>query len=173
MKHSLLFALMLAGAASSRAQSPLISELQQSYGQIKGALTAAAEKVSEADYSFKPTPQVRSYGEEVIHGADVQMLICATAKGEKNSIDKSKSDKASAVAQLKATFDYCDPIYASLTDASLSQIVKMFGRDRTTYGTLNFAIIHDNETYGTMVVYMRLKGIVPPTSEPRPGAGKK
>lgn len=173
MKPMLTF-LVLAGASTMFAQSdPLSTEVKQNYSRIKDNLLKGAEKVSEADYSFKPTPAVRTFGEVVNHIAEVQMSICGVAKGEDKKLDISKTDKASAVAGLKAAFDYCDPVYDALTDANGGQTVKMFGRERTKFGTLNFGVIHDNEMYGTMAVYLRLKGLVPPSSEPRGNMGKK
>jgi hypothetical protein len=91
------------------------------------------------------------------------------AKGEQKTGNAgTKTSKADLVAALKASFDYCDPIYNSMTDASGAAMVKMFGRDVTKLGVLNFNIAHDNEMYGTAVAYLRIKGIVPPSSEGRP-----
>lgn len=169
-----MLVLVFAGAATMFAQSnPLSTEMKQNYNQVKATLMRGADKVPAADYSFKPTPDVRSFGEVVTHIADVQMALCSAATGENKKIDTSKSDKAGAVAALKASFDYCDPVYDTLTDASAVQTAKMFGRDRTKLGILDMNVIHDNEMYGYMAVYLRLKGIVPPSSEPRGDMGKK
>jgi hypothetical protein len=129
--------------------------------------------MSEADYTFKATPQVRSFGEIVTHIAEVQAAICSAAAGEQKKFDLSKTDKAGALAELKEVFDYCDPIYNGLTDQAAAETVKMFGRDRTKFGVLDFGVIHNNEMYGTMVVYLRLKGLVPPSSEGRGMEGGK
>ena len=169
-----MLVLAFAGAATMFAQSnPLSTEVKQNYNQVKATLVRGADKVPAADYAFKPTPDVRSFGEVVTHIADVQMALCTAVTGENKKVDTSKNDKASAVATLKASFDYCDPVYDALTDASAVQTAKMFGRDRTKLGILDFNIIHDNEMYGYMAVYLRLKGIVPPSSEPRGNMGKK
>jgi hypothetical protein len=174
---TMLLALGIAGlcASSVFAQGPLSTELKQSYAMVKGNITKGAAKVADADYSFKATPQVRTFGEIVTHIADVQGALCATAKGDGKKFGPGPTDKAGAMAYLKSVFDYCDPIYDSLTDQNGLEMVKMFGRDRTKYGTLEFGIQHDNEMYGTMVVYLRLKGLVPPSSEGRgmEGGGKK
>jgi hypothetical protein len=90
------------------------------------------------------------------------------AQGEqKKGNAAGKTSKAELSAALKASFDYCDPVYDSMTDAAGAQMVKMFGHDKTKLGVLNFNIAHDNEMYGQMVAYMRIKGIVPPSSEGR------
>jgi hypothetical protein len=75
-------------------------------------------------------------------------------------------------AALKGSFDYCDPLYEGLTDASATQMIKLFGRDQTKLGTLYFNVIHDNEMYGQVAVYYRLKNMVPPSTADRAGAGR-
>lgn len=168
MKSSLLFLLVVAGSPAIYAQSnPLSSAVKQNYNNIKNNLLKGAEKMPEADYTFKPAPESRTYGAVVTHIAAVQGLICASAKGEDKKFDDSKTGKADAVALLKAAFDYCDPIYDSLTDANGLEMAKMFGRDNAKFNILDFGVMHDNEMYGTMAVYLRAKGQVPPSSEPR------
>ena len=170
----MMFLAALTGAAGLYAQSnPFSTEVKANYNSIKNNLLKAADKVSEADYDFKATPDVRTYGQLVGHVADAQLGICGAAKGEQKKGEAGqKTSKADLVAALKESFDYCDSAYEALTDAEGAQTVKMFGRDRTKLGVLDFNVIHDNEMYGTMAVYMRLKGIVPPSSERPMGQGK-
>jgi hypothetical protein len=95
-------------------------------------------------------------------------MLCGMAKGEPKRGDaESKKTKVELTAALKESFDYCDSVYNSLTDADAVQMVKMFGRDVTKLSVLNFNIAHDNEMYGTAVAYLRIKGLVPPSSQPR------
>ena len=158
-----------AAAGALQAQNPLSNETKQAYNGIKNILTRAADEMPEADYGFSTVPgTVRTYGEIIGHIADLQMVLCGAAKGEQKRGDAgSKKTKAELTAALKQSFDYCDTAYNSLTDADGVQTVKMFGRDVTKFGVLNFNIAHDNEMYGTAVVYLRLKGLVPPSSQPR------
>ena len=174
MKQFAIVTLVLVGACAAQAQSnPLSAELKRFYEGSKTNLMRSAEQVPEADYSFKPAPTVRTFGEEVAHAAEVQIQICGSAKGEQPANPAAgKTSKGDLIAALKASSDYCDAIYDSLTDATLSQTVKMFGRDVSKQGALYFNVIHNNETYGTMVPYMRIKGMVPPSSQPRT-PGKK
>ena len=165
--------LLAAGVSAIYAQSnPLTSELKANYNNIKNNLLKGAEKMPEADYGFKPAPESRTFAEVVTHIATVQAALCASAKGETKQLDGTKTSKTDAVALLKESVDYCDPIYNAMTDASGLEMGKMFGRDRTKFGILDFNVIHDNEMYGTMAVYLRAKGVVPPSSEPR-GNNKK
>jgi uncharacterized damage-inducible protein DinB len=135
-------------------------------------LTRSADKVSEADYAFKPTKDVRSFGQILGHVADAQYAFCSAVSGEKSpatgSVEKTKTTKADLVAALKDAFAYCDKVYEGMTDASAAQSIKFFGRDTTKLGILAFNNMHDMEHYGNLVTYMRLKNIVPPSSEPRP-----
>ena len=160
-------------AQSNSQSNPLSGEMKQLYVFTRINLQRAAEKMPEADYGFKPAPTVKTFGEEVAHAAEFQSLICGAAKGEQvPNPAAGKTNKADLIAALKASSDYCDAVYDSMTDAALGQKVKMFGRDFTKQGVLYFNSMHNNETYGTMVPYMRMKNIVPPSSEPR-DAGKK
>jgi hypothetical protein len=149
--------------------NPFSADTKQSYTGIKNTLMRAADKMPEENYSFKTVPEVRTYGEMVAHVADIQMMLCGLAKGEqKKGTAEGKTKKADLVAALKASFDYCDAVYDSMNDTSGATKVNMFGRQVTKLGVLNFNTEHDNEMYGTMVAYLRIKGIVPPSSERRP-----
>ena len=173
MKFITISLVLAASVSAVYAQSnPLITEMKANYNQIKNNVLRGAEKMPEADYTFKPAPEVRTFGEVVTHIATVQAALCASAKGEAKQLDGAKTAKADAVALLKESIDYCDAVYAGLTDAAAMEMGKMFGRDRSKFGILDFNVIHDNEMYGTMAVYLRAKGIVPPSSEPRPGTRK-
>jgi uncharacterized damage-inducible protein DinB len=160
----------LLGAAALNAQNPLSADLKNSYSGIKGTLIKAADEMSDADYSFKASPPERTYAAIVGHIADVQLALCGNANGEQKMGDaeKTKTTKADLVAALKASFDYCDGVYGSLTDADAATKVTMFGPNKATkLAVLNFNIAHDNEMYGQMVVYLRIKGLVPPSSQRR------
>jgi hypothetical protein len=151
------------------AQNPFSNDARSSYTGIKNNLLKAADKMPEADYSFRTTPAVRTYGEIIGHIADINVMLCGLAKGEQKAGTAGKlTKKADLVAALKASFDYCDEVYNGVTDSAGSAMTKMFGRDMTKLGVLNFNTMHDNEMYGTAVAYLRIKGIVPPSSERRP-----
>jgi uncharacterized damage-inducible protein DinB len=146
------------------------------YARLKTILVSSAEKMPEENYSFKPTDAVRSYGQIVGHVADAQYMFCSIALGEKNpglKIEQTKTTKADLIAALKDAVAYCDKAYDNMTDASGSQMVKLFDLDMPKLGVLNVNNMHDMEHYGNLVVYMRLKNIVPPTSEQPPAAQQK
>ena len=146
------------------------------YARMKTILVSSAEKMPEENYNFKPTEAVRSYGQIVGHLADAQYNFCSLALGETNpglKIEQTKTTKADLVAALKDALAYCDKAYDSMTDASGIQTVKLFGMDMPKFGVLNINNAHDMEHYGNLVTYMRLKNIVPPTSEQAPPAPQK
>lgn len=138
------------------------------YSFLSGAVVRAAQKMPEENYSFKPTPEVRSFGQLVGHVADANYMFCSQATGDANpskDIEKTKTSKADLVAAVKDAVAYCNKSFDSMTDAKGSEMVKLFNFNlaRLTLFSLNTA--HTDEHYGNMVTYMRLKGIVPPTSE--------
>ena len=161
-------------------ENPLTAWNKYMYGQLFNIVLRSADKMPEANYSFKPTDTVRSYGQILGHVADAQYLFCSIAMGEKNpapKIEQTKTSKADITAALKDAFAYCDGVYAALTDAAGAQtidITQESGRQtrslRMGLLTLNYG--HNNEIYGSMVVYLRMKNLVPPASEPR-GPQKK
>jgi uncharacterized damage-inducible protein DinB len=167
----ILFIATLASVSGlfAQAANPLSSELKQNYEQQKRAVLGVADRMADADYGFKATPEVGTFGSRVAHVADAQMMICSAVKGETKKADTAgKTSKADIVAALKASFDYCDDAYGSLTDATATQTVKIFGQSQTKLSALWGNLAHDSEMYGYMAVYLRLKGLTPPTSERRP-----
>ncbi len=163
---------VLAAPACMLAQGGAVSgAIKMEFGMAKGVIMRSAEKVPENLYSFKPTDDVRSFGQLVGHVADSQYGFCSAVLGEKpptGDIEKSKTTKADLVKALQDAFAYCDKAYNAVDDTTGAQIIKFFGRDVAKIGVLAFSNMHDYEHYGNMVTYMRLKNIVPPSSEPRP-----
>jgi uncharacterized damage-inducible protein DinB len=150
------------------APNPLSAGEKGFYNYIKADLVKAAEKMPEENYSFKPTPEVRSFGQIVGHVADAQYMFCSTvlADGAKPAgIEKSKTSKADLVKALNDSFAYCDKVYDGMTDAHATEMVKFFGRDMAKLTLLSINNAHDDEHYGNIVTYMRIKGLVPPSSE--------
>ncbi len=156
--------------ATAAPDSPYSDWTKGAYGYLKQILLRSAEKMPEENYKFKPADTVRSYGQIVGHIADSQYYFCSVALGEKNpglKIEETKSSKADLIAALKESNAYCDKAYGAMTDASGKQTVKLFGdKDTPKLSVLTVNNMHDLEHYGNLVTYMRIKGIVPPTSEP-------
>jgi uncharacterized damage-inducible protein DinB len=159
--------LSVSGLLAQSAANPFTSMVTTSWQGLKKNLTASAALVPEAEYGFKPTPQVRSFGQIVGHLANDHFLMCSAAKGEKNpnAVDYEKTtNKAELVKALAASVAYCDAAYTSMTDAAALQPIEAFGRKFTRLGMLELNVTHGSEHYGNLVTYMRLKGLVPPSS---------
>ena len=158
-----------AQAAPAVPTEPLSRVLYGGYNSQKMNLTQSAEKVSEADYGFQPTKEVRTFGQMLAHVANTQFTYCAAAKGEpnpnKDDLEKTALTKAAVQKALADSFAFCDTIYLSLTDAKAMELIKVGQNEIPRAGRLISNIAHDNEHYGNLVTYMRIKGIVPPSTE--------
>src|SRR5215468_5162187 len=183
----LVFAVLMAVSGAVLAQeksqpqaappaNPITASEKDLYSFVSNTVLGAAQKMPEENYSFKPTPKVRSFGQLVGHVADASYMFCSQTLGETNpskGIEKTKTSKADLVAALKDAVAYYNRAFDSMTDAKGSQMVKLFNFDiaKLTLFSLNTA--HTDEHYGNMVTYLRIKGIVPPTSENPPQQGPK
>ena len=148
---------------------PLSATLKSMWDGLKLNLVQSAEKMSEADYAFQPTKDVRTFGQMVAHVANSSFSYCARAKGEDNpnkeDFEKTKTAKADLVKALSDAVAYCDGVYGGMTDAAAMELVKA-GQNLVPKARYLIAnISHDNEHYGNLVTYMRLKGLVPPSTE--------
>jgi uncharacterized damage-inducible protein DinB len=164
-----LTALVLCAGAAT-AQNPISSGQKFLFTMAKNNIVKAAEKMPEENYSFKPSPDVRSFGQLVGHVADAQYMFCSPVIGKTTpppGVEKSKTSKADLVQALKDAFAFCDEAYNGMTDAQAAAMVKFFGQEQAKTTVLAFNSAHNNEHYGNMVTYMRMKGLVPPSSERR------
>jgi len=160
-------------AQGAPAGAPSTSDaIRQAYNQIKTNLTKAADKMAEADYSFKPTPEQQTFGGWIAHVTGAQTAICSRAAGTPMNPGAPKTSKADLTAALADSFKTCDSVYAGLTDANGNDSVQSFRGNTTRLAALAGNIAHDNEVYGSMAVYLRLKGIVPPSTEANAGRGR-
>ena len=156
--------------------NPITTSEKGLYSFVSGAVIAAAQKMPEENYSFKPTPEVRSFGQLVGHLADAQYMFCSLATGEPNpakGIEKTKTSKADLVAALKDAVAYCNKAYDGMTDAKGSEMAKFMNYNLAKLTVLSLNTAHADEHYGNIVTYLRIKGIVPPTSENPPGQAPK
>lgn len=159
-------------AAPQMDRTTLSGGATYTYSNLKGYILKSAEKMPPEQFGFQPTPEVRSFGQILAHVADGNYLLCSPALGEENpggkvmdAIEKEKLGRDALIAKLKDSFTYCDRAYAGLTDANATDLVPLMTSKRPRVGVLWFHIAHTFEHYGNLVTYMRLKGIVPPSSE--------
>jgi uncharacterized damage-inducible protein DinB len=151
------------------AADPLSAHNRRMYGGLKQMLLRSAELVPEEQYAFKPVESVRSFGQIVGHVADAQYMFCASVLGEtapRPQIEKTKTSKADLVSALRDAIAYCDRAYDPMTDAAGTEMVKAMGGEMPKLGVLTVNNLHSVEHYGNLVTYMRMNGLVPPTSDP-------
>lgn len=145
-----------------------MSELKQFYTVRKGDLLKAADRMPADAYDFKPSPDVRTFGQLIAHIADAQMGFCSGAKGQPRRLNAaSKTSKADLVAALKLSFDECDGVFDTTTDAIATQMIKSGDVEHSKFWSLLYATLHDNEEYGYLAVYLRLKELIPPSTNAR------
>jgi hypothetical protein len=162
----LIFAGVLACASLLPAENPMITENKQNYTAIKNNILASAEKMPDDGYGFQASKEERTWAALMGHIADAQTGICSSATGDaKRGAAAKLTDKAALVSALKDSFAVCDAAWDSTNDENAHSMAKLRNRDLTRLGLLIYNTTHDNESYGTMAVYLRLKGVVPPSSE--------
>jgi uncharacterized damage-inducible protein DinB len=159
----------IAMTAQTNSKSALVSTSQAFYSVAKDDILKSADKIPNNLWSFQPTPEVRTVAQLFAHVADGQYEFCSAAQGNQidKGVEKTAKTKAEIVAALKEAFAYCDAAFAKMNDASAVETVTFFGRPMTRIGVIDFNTAHTMEHYGNLVTYMRIKGIVPPSSEPR------
>ena len=171
----LVAGLMVSGVAVGQAPaapaglSGPAGEVQRSYAAQKGNILKSADKMPAGDYQFKPTPDVRTYARVVNHVTEAQLKTCGainrTAPTDQVKVPAETADKAVIIDALKASFAECDKAFASVTDSNLGDMFDVFNAKRSRIGILWGTVSHDNEQYATLALYLRLKGLAPPTSE--------
>jgi uncharacterized damage-inducible protein DinB len=168
-----------APAKAVQAPDAVSQSLKKTYDRVTRLLIASAEKMPEASYGFKPTPDVRSFGELVGHVANANYKYAAQIKGVKNPNDgndfQKKTAKADLVKALKDAVAFCAPGYAEMTDAKAIEAMPVPAvkegqtppAPQIRLQALLSNIVQNEEHYGNFVTYLRMKGLVPPSSEPK------
>lgn len=176
MKRILLllcaFVLAAVWTAAAQGMAPpksMAEALQRAHANAFRNLVESAEKMPEADYTFVGAKDIRTFGGFVGHVINSSYANCARAKGEPNpnkeDFEKAPPPKARLVAAIKAAQAYCDAVYNAQTDASLSETVPV-GQNQQLRGQILLGnIAHNNNEYGQIVILLRVKGIVPPSTE--------
>ena len=155
------------GSASA---NPIVGAARGEYQRVKEYLLKSAEQMPDSDYGFKPTPTVRSFGEIVAHVASTQFVFCAAAQNQKNpqtaDLENTQKAKGPLVDVLRASFAYCDSAYEMKDSQALGKITLPNWDEQSALSVLILNVAHNNEHYGNIVTYFRLRGLVPPSSQP-------
>jgi hypothetical protein len=173
MKSSITRMIVLtAGAAialtAQTPANPLSTEAQQAWARTIGFAVAAAEKMPDEGYAYKPTPESMSFKELVAHTADSAMGACSGYSGERKTAGAAKMEsKAELVGAMKAAQTECEKAYGSLTDAKAVEMIAGRGGNRSRLSTLWGNTVHIEHEYAQMAVHLRVKGVVPPSTASR------
>ena len=150
----------------------IATSLQRAYNGFKNNYTAAAEKMPDADYNFKPgsTAEARPFGAGIAHIAQAQFGQCSALTGQPNpmqgkNLEQELKTKAEITKALADSFAICDKAFEAVTDANAMEMVKQGNNEVTRVAALYGIIVHGNEMAGTAYVYLRSKNIVPPSTE--------
>jgi uncharacterized damage-inducible protein DinB len=168
-----ILALAASPLAAQGSPASAIANARMLWEDVAGYLVQSATDMPAEKYGYKPTPAVRSFGELIGHVAGSQNMFCAMALGEKppaeDAVEKAATTKEALVQALQASNESCRRAYAQ-GDADASGTVSVFGRQQSRLYVLMMNATHDNEHYGNVVTYLRMNGIVPPSSRPRSGS---
>jgi DinB superfamily len=145
------------------------AEVQRAYAGQMGNILKAAEKMPADQYQFKPTPDVRTFARVLNHVTEAQSRSCGIANhvapADIAKPPSDTADKDAIIAGLKASFAECDKAFAGTTDANFTEMLAVGQNKRSRAALMWGTVSHDNEQYATLALYLRLKGIAPPSSE--------
>ena len=165
-----LLALVIAAPAAAQMQhggDHMVASIRPLYETVRDHLVRSAELMPESDFSFKPVPEVRSYGQLLGHVANSAYYFCSLGSGTANPSQanfEETTDKAGLVKAVRDAFTFCDLAFA-INDAKAMEQVQVFNVERDRMHALVLNIGHLNEHYGNIVTYLRMKGLVPPSSQ--------
>lgn len=172
MTVAITLAVTMAGAAAAQAPAPqpdpLVVSMQDGAKHIRAMFTRAADQMSEQDYAFRPTPEVRAFGQLLAHVAESNYTFCAAALGEKSpvaNVEKTVTTRAAIQQVLLESFTYCDRAFTAMNDAAAAhRLMNFHGTQRTASTLLNFRNYHSLLHWGNAITYMRLRGRIPPSA---------
>ena len=157
-----------AGAAAPGSANAAVAAIASSYQPVNRYLLAAAEQMPDSLFSYRPTPSVRTVAQLLAHISNFHNLGCAAAMGEqpasRENLEQTRTTKAQVIDALRTSGAVCERAFAQ-SDAAAAGTVKLFGQDRSRLAVLNMVAGHDWEHYGNLVTYMRIAGMVPPSSQ--------
>jgi uncharacterized damage-inducible protein DinB len=153
-------------ASPATATSPVV-DARDHWRMMSSYVLRSASDLPEDKYGYRPTAGVRSFAELFSHVAGAEAMFCAMALGEKVPSEDAVTarSKTDLVAALRQSTQYCERAYAQ-SDAAAAGTVDVFGAPHTRLYVLMFNATHDAEHYGNLVTYLRMNGIVPPSSQP-------
>jgi uncharacterized damage-inducible protein DinB len=165
-----LAAVVPSPALAQTASPTLVKELAATLQRAATDIIDIAEAMPEEKYDFKPTPEIYTFRDQLVHCAGIVQRYVDTAKGTKSAPHAQKTlTKAEVLVLLKETFKTGQELLGSVNDAQLLEQVKFPFGDRmvTRFAFWQGPIYQIRNHHGQLVVYLRLNGIVPPTTARR------
>jgi len=159
-----ILALAVVGMAQE-IKSPVATAAREILGARQKFLVAAADKMPEDKYGFRPTPKQLSFGGTVAHVAENNYMVCSKIAGTAMppQLPTEKEPKARLVANLRESFEFCSGVLNKLDDSMLAQNIDLYGG--STKGKALFYLTgHWADHYSGMAMYLRLNGLLPPTA---------
>lgn len=154
--------------APTPAPDPMLAAIRDGAHHVRAMFTTAADQMSDADYAFRPTPDVRSFGQLLAHVAETNYWFCSSALGEPapaSGLEKTRTTKDEVRKALLESFEYCDRAYLAMGDSTRADAMRAFrGSSRPALVLLNFRNYHSLLHWGNAITYMRLRGKVPPSA---------
>jgi uncharacterized damage-inducible protein DinB len=173
MKHVIRRSLLAVSAvailsSAAAAQTATIhGDLTKDWNDMKGMMTAIANAMPDDKIGFKPTPAQRSYGEHILHIAQVNMMLIQTLGGKTAApqINMQAKTKADMVKAMNDSFDYGAAVIKEFDNTSIQGTINAAFMGPSTRARIMFFLLgHTWDTYGQMAVYLRLNNVVPPAS---------
>lgn len=167
MRTTLALLLLVVAPLTAQSGNHVAGTVRDVWTPTIGYITTAAEEMAEAKYGYRPVAGVRSFGELIGHIAGTQHLLCAAILGEpvpaEDAVEKSATTKAALVAALKESTAHCAKAH-TISDAAGNEEISVFGQRHTKLWALTLNAVHNGEHYGNIVTYLRMNGMVPPSS---------
>ncbi len=136
---------------------------------VPNTIITAAKQMPEEYYTYRPTPDVRSFGELMAHIAESNFEMTAISKRETAPVLEVLPTKAEVIKALESSFDYSAKAREDMTKAQKETMVKFMGGTQPAGNVLDFSVFHSLQHYGNVILYMRLKGLIPPSSQENAG----
>ena len=184
MKHILAVCLLLATASAVRVAAQVNpykdgtpgvtgyrSEVLAEVIVQEDKFSRLAEAIPADKYNWRPTPEVRSFAEVLLHvsAANYNLYKLVGTQPPANldikNLEKSTTDKAKVIATLKDSFAHAKSAIKAMSDADLDKSFDWFGGKNTQRGALLFIVRHAAEHLGQSIAYARFAGVVPPWTE--------
>ncbi|WP_461131550.1 DinB family protein [Spirosoma aerophilum] len=174
VRFMLAFLALLGAFSASRATAPMISitQLTADWQRAKDYTKEYLDVMPEDGVNYKPTPEIRSFAEQMLHLTAANYNFAAMASGKPNPMQGKKLEemselktKAALTKAVMDSYDFMIDAVKGMTDAQLAENVKMGQREMTKEVVLAKAFEHQTHHRGQCTIYIRMKGVKPPNEK--------